>query len=35
LSGVAGPRDLLTDISLCAACAWYVAPPVQAFAPPA
>jgi hypothetical protein len=29
-----GPRDRLTDISRCTASAWYVAPPVEAFAPP-
>jgi len=29
-----GPRDHLTDISRCTASAWYVAPPVEAFAPP-
>jgi putative iron-dependent peroxidase len=27
-----GVRDALTDISVCAASAWYVAPPVEAFA---
>lgn len=29
-----GPRDALTDVSRCMASAWYVAPPVEAFAPP-
>ena len=32
--GLDGPRDLLTTISQCVESAWYVAPPVQAFAPP-
>ena len=32
--GADGPRDALTDISRCAASAWYVAPPVGAFSPP-
>ena len=30
-----GLRDHLTDISRCTASAWYVAPPVEAFTPPA
>jgi porphyrinogen peroxidase len=30
-----GQRDYLTDISRCRASAWYVVPPVEAFAPPA
>lgn len=32
--GLDGPRDLLTDISRCPESAWYVAPPVEALAPP-
>jgi hypothetical protein len=33
--GLDGPRDHLTNISRCTASAWYVAPPVEAFTPPA